>query len=40
MTMFILGLIAGTVLSGVTACAVVTTTLRGIDALPWEEDET
>jgi hypothetical protein len=38
MIMFIFGLVVGCVLSGVTACAVVTTTLRGIDAQPWEDE--
>lgn len=37
--MFLAGLVVGFVLSGLTACAAVTTTLRGIDALPWDEGD-
>lgn len=38
MMMFILGLLVGFVLCGLTSCAVVKTTLHGIDTIGWEDD--
>jgi hypothetical protein len=39
MTMFILGLLTGFVLCGLTSCAVVKTTLHGIESINWEDDD-